>query len=452
MATDPAQRLLLRDATVVTMDPDHRVVTGDLLVEDGAIRAIGHVPEVDEHTPKLDTSGMVIIPGLIQGHVHLGQSLFRGLAEDRPLLSWLADRIWPLEAAHNHDSAYWSAMLGLADMMLSGTTTIQDIGIVHGMQGLLQAVRDTGMRAIAGKCLMDGGHGVPAGLAEDHRQALAAAESLYTQWHRSADGRISINLCPRFILSCSQPLWEGCVELAHRLDAAIHTHLLETPAEAQAVLEVLGREQMAYLDDLGVLDTKLCIAHGVCFDREHQELLAGRPLSVIHCPSTNLKLGSGIADLARLAATPGVTVGLGTDGAPCNNDHDQLEELRIAALLQQYKQGTGKFAARDALALATIEGARAIGLADQIGSIEVGKRADLTILDLRGPATFGPHSSIYNRIVYAAARDCVRHVVIDGRPVVVDRKLTTMDCEALGRRPAEELNLLLARADIDMSH
>ncbi len=445
----PPTRVRIRAAEIVTMDADHRIVEGDLVIDDGVITQIDTGDgNIDDDTPIFDARGLTIIPGLVQGHVHLGQSLFRGLAEDRQLLSWLADRVWPLEAAHTRESSYWSAMLGIADMVLSGTTAIQDIGVVRGMDGLLEAVRDTGMRALAGKCLMDSGEGVPALLAEPSREGLTEAVSLYEQWHGTHGGRITINLCPRFILSCSQPLWEGCVELAHRLGTSIHTHLLETPEEAQAVRDATGREQMAYLDELGVLDTPLCIAHGVCFDREHQERLAGRPLSVIHCPSSNLKLGSGIADLGRLQATPGVKVGLGTDGAPCNNDYDQLEEMRLAALLQQHKQGPGKFSARDALALATIDGARAIGLGDQIGSIEIGKKADLVFVDLNRPATFGPQASIYHRIVYAAARDSVRHVLIDGQFVVRDGTLVCMDPEALARRPAEELQQLLTRAEL----
>ncbi|HET6583380.1 MAG TPA: amidohydrolase family protein, partial [Nannocystaceae bacterium] len=379
--------IVVRGGTLVTMDPARSVVAADLRIEAGRIAAIGPGLPTDGATI-VDASGLHVLPGFVQGHVHLGQALLRGLAEGRNLLEWLRERIWPLEAAHDDDSAYWSGMLGAADCMLSGTTTIQDIGIVRPMDAIFRAIDDSGLRAVAGKCLMDSGTGVPGGLAESTDAALAEVRALHSRWHGAADGRIEHVLCPRFILSCSRRLWEGVVTLASELDLPVHTHLLEHANEEDEVRALLGNGQLEVLDALGVLDTRLSIAHGVQFAAHHRDVLRGRPLAVIHCPSANLKLGSGIADLGFLAATPGVALGIGCDGAPCNNDMDVLEEMRLAALLQGWKQGPGRMGADAVLALATIEGARALGLEQRIGSLEPGKAADLVVLDLDRPASF----------------------------------------------------------------
>lgn len=438
--------LVIQGGTLVTMDRERRVIGADLRIEGGRIAAIGAALPTDD-AEVIDARGLHVLPGFVQGHTHLGQAIFRGLAEDRELLAWLRERIWPLEAAHEPKSAYWSAMLGGADCLLSGTTTIQDIGIVAHMGAVLQAVVDLGLRAVAGKCLMDEGHGVPAGLAEPTEVALAEARALHAAWHGQADGRITTVLCPRFILSCSRALWEGVVAMAGELDVPVHTHLLEHAHEEDEVTALLGMGQLEYLDSLGVLDTRLSIAHGVQFDDRHRERLAGRPLGVVHCPSANLKLGSGIADLVRLSNTPGLTLGIGCDGAPCNNDMDVLEEIRLSALLQGVKNGPGRWRAEQSLALATIEGARLLGLDAEIGSLEPGKAADLVLLDLERPSSFGAEGvAVYDRIVYGTARDQVRRVYVAGIERVRDGVVLGVDPEALARRPAEEIRRLVRRA------
>jgi len=434
---------------VVAMDPERRVERADVLVTDGRIAAIGLDLELPPATRLLDARGCHVLPGLIQGHVHLGQSLFKGMAEDRELIPWLKDRIWPLEAAHTEESAYWSGMLGAMDCLLGGTTTIQDIGIVKGMNGIFRAVHDSGLRAIAGKCLMDRGEGVPRRLQEEPSVALSEARELHRKWYGGGRGRIRTAVCPRFILSCTRDLWEQAVAAAAELKIPVHTHLLESQAEESAVKIDLGVSQMAFLEDAGVLDADLRIAHGVWFSDAERRVLKGRPLKVAHCPSANLKLGSGIADLLYLRSLPELAVGIGCDGAPCNNDLDALEETRLAALLQIHKHGPGKFTARDALELATIEGARAIGMEQEIGSLEPRKAGDILVLDLSGPAAFGPEDAVYERVVFAAGRDAVRHVVVDGE-ILVDRgRFPHLETDEVLRRAAEERDALAARADID---
>lgn len=443
------RHLLVRGGILVTMDRHLRVIEEDLLITDGRIAGMGKNLNVPPATRLLDASGMVILPGLIQGHVHLGQTLFRGLAEDMGLLDWLARRIWPLEAAHTEESAYWSAMAGAADCLLSGTTTVHDIGLVYGMEGVFRGILDSGIRGIAGKCLMDAGEGAPSLLKEETAVALETAADLIHHWDGEAEGRIRGAVCPRFALSCSPALWEGAVSLAREHDLNLHTHLLECREEEAAVAELLGKGQMEFLDGLGVFDLEPVVAHGVLLDEPRLEILDGRHLGVIHCPSANAKLGSGIADLALLRKHENVALGIGCDGAACNNDLDVLEEMRLAALLQGARNGPGSLPAVEALEMATLRGAEALGFADELGSLEPGKAGDLVVLDLDHPRTVtAKDADLYTRIVYGLGRDQIRWVVVDGEVLVENGELQKQERARITARAREEADALLDRADL----
>jgi 5-methylthioadenosine/S-adenosylhomocysteine deaminase len=441
------RHLLVRGGTLVTMDRERRVLAADVLVTDGRIAAVGVDLPHPPATRLLDAGGLHVLPGFIQGHVHLGQSLFRGLAEDRELLPWLAERILPLEAAHTEESAYRAGMLGAADALLSGTTTVQDIGVVKGAQGIFRAVLDSGIRGTVGKCLMDAGSGVPPSLIEETAPALAEAAALAGQWAGEGRGRIRGAICPRFLLSSTRGLWEGAVAAARSLGAPLHTHLLESEREDREIRERWGKGQLEILDEFGALDVPLSIAHGVLFGEEHRRVLGDRTLGVVHCPSANAKLGSGTADLVFMRSVDSVHVGIGCDGPPCNNDLDVLEEMRLAALLQGLRHGPGKFSAQAALELATVEGARAVGMEGEIGCLAPGMAGDLVVLDLDRPQTFDPGgAAVYDRIVYGAGRDAVRWVVVDGEVLVENGRFPHLDSGEILARAREEAGLLLERA------
>jgi 5-methylthioadenosine/S-adenosylhomocysteine deaminase len=448
---------LLTGGTLLTMDASASVLRGgELLLAGGRIVAVGTVPRpLPEGTRVLDLAGGLVLPGFVQGHIHLGQTLFRGLAEERRLLAWLRERIWPLEAAHDDESAYWGGLVGAAELLLGGTTTLQDIGIGPGMGGLLRAIRESRLRGFAGLCLMDDGDGVPPALRAETDRALADCEALGLELAAAAggvgpaDGRLRYALCPRFILSCSDPLWEGVRELAVRHGWPVHTHALEQEDETAAVVALKGgRDEIAYFEDTGILATDFRIAHGVWLTDAHLGLLAGRTASVVHCPSSNLKLGSGIADLPRIRRS-GVPVGLGADGPPCNNQLDGLAEARLAALLQKVTHGPAAFSGLDALRLLTSEGARALGLAAEVGSLEVGKQADVVTLAVDLPEllvadTVDPH----DRVVFGAHRAAVRHVFVAGEQLVEDGRLVHLDLALILREARRSLRELLARADL----
>lgn len=442
--------LLLRGGTILTLDKAASVIRGgDVLVVDGRLSAVGRVTVVPAHARVMDVSGCLVLPGLIQGHIHLGQTFFRGLAEDRRLLAWLRERIWPLEAAHDDESAYWCALLGAAECLLSGTTTIQDIGLGPGARGLLHALVDSGLRVVAGLCLMDCGDGLPAGLRQETDAALAATEELGNRFDGAAEGRVRYVLNPRFILSCSDPLWQGIRDLSTRWGWPVHTHALEQEDETEAVRAIKGgRDEIEYFDDCGVLATDLRLAHGVWLTGEHLQTVKSHRVSVVHCPSSNLKLGSGIADLVALRRA-GVPVGLGTDGAACSNHLDNFAEVRLAALLQKLKHGPQSFSGLDALRLATSEGARALGMSDQIGSLEVGKAADLVVLSAHQSELWAaPQADPHDLVAFCANRSVVRHVSVAGRLLVEDGRLTQLDLEDILKESAQALAGVLERSGV----
>lgn len=451
MASSDA-RILLRGGTVLTLDSAATVLEGaDVLLAAGVIRHIGSDVVVPAGTRVIDVSGHLVLPGLIQGHVHLGQTIFRGLAEGRRLLAWLEERIWPLEAGHDDESAYWCSLLGAAECLLGGTTTIQDIGIGPGARGLARAFLDSGLRGLAGQCLMDKGAGLPEGLCGKTDDVLAACEQLGMTIERDGGGRVRHVLNPRFILSCSDKLWAGIQELSARHGWPVHTHALEQKEESAAVEHLKGgRGEIEYFDDAGILSGDLRIAHGVWLGQSHLQRLAKERFSVVHCPSSNLKLGSGIADVVGLRAA-GIPVGLGADGTPCNNDLDALEEVRLAALLQQFENGPGSFSGLDALRLATSEGAKAIGMGAEVGSIEVGKAADVIVLSLDRPELWVPaQADLHDLVVYGASRSAVRHVVVDGHLRVEDGRLVDLDLEEIKSRADASLAQVLRRSPVDL--
>lgn len=438
--------MILRGGRVVTMDPTRRVVDGDIEIADGRITAVGGRLSAKPKAKILDCRGLVVIPGLIQSHVHLCQTLFRGLADDLPLEDWLTKRIWPLEAAHTADSVYWSAMLGAAELLLGGTTAILDMETVRHTGAAFEALEVIGLRATAGKCLMDDGS-APAALRETTDAALREADDLRSTWHGRANGRLRWCFAPRFVPSCTGPLLRAVSDLAAKHGTQIHTHAAETPLELELVKRATGQDEIAYLDSMGISGTRATLAHCVWVDPDAIRRLASQRTNIAHCPSSNLKLGSGIAPIPEMLAA-GCRVGLGADGAPCNNSLDAFAEMRLAALIQKPRLGPDALPAAQVLELATLGGAQALGLESEIGSIEVGKRADITVLDLSGPHTQPDDADIYSRLVYSARAADVRHVIVDGKLVVKDGELKTVKIEEVRTEANKSAKQLRLRAGL----
>jgi len=400
------------------------VATGDVLVEHGRIVAIGKIPQRllarrTEGAPLLrviDASGCAVVPGLVQAHVHLCQVMFRGMADDLPLLEWLKQRIWPLEAAHDEKSLAASAELGVLEMMLAGTTTILDMGTVHHYDAVFDACARGGIRIFGGKTMMDAGADVPKGLREKTKDSLREADRLRETWTGKADGRLAYAYAPRFILSCTEALFRGTAERSQATGALLHSHVAEHPDERKAVREALGDDDVATLRKWGFYGPKTLLAHGVQIRDDEADVLAKDGTRIVHCPSANLKLGSGIARIHDLDAR-GVQLAIGADGAPCNNNLDPWLELRHAALLAKVRTSTTAVPAKRAFRLATIDGARALGVDDRLGSLEVGKEADIVVVRTDGPHV-EPGGDVYSRLVYACTARDVEHVLVKGEIVV----------------------------------
>jgi len=440
--------MLIRGGMIVTCDDQDRVFVGDLAIRAGRIVAVG--PEASRALGApcevIDATGSVVMPGLVQAHVHLVQTLFRGMADDVPLLTWLRKFIWPLEAAHDEASLGLSAELGAAELLLGGTTTILDMGTVHGHDAVFDALARSGLRAVSGKAMMDSGAGVPKRLREGTAASLRESERLARAWTGAADGRLGYAFCPRFILSCSERLLRGCAEAADELGAIVHTHAAEQEEERSAVRELLGDDDIALLARFGIKGERAVLAHGVQLREDEMRALATAGTRVAHCPSSNLKLGSGIAAVHALRKA-GVVVGLGADGAPCNNNLDAWIEMRLAALLAKVRSGTTSLPARDVLRMATIDGATALGKRHEIGSLEVGKRADVIVTRIDS-VRVSPATDVMSTLVYAAQSRDVRHVLIDGRRVVRDGELLTLDAARVAARAREEAPKVARRAGL----
>jgi 5-methylthioadenosine/S-adenosylhomocysteine deaminase len=442
----------IHSGTLVCMDGAATVAAGDLLVEGGVIAAVGNdVAAALRALPggraeaSFDASNAFVLPGLVQGHLHLCQTLFRGLAEQSDLLRWLRESIWPLEAAHTPSSIAASARLGLCELIAGGVTCVNDMGSVRHTEAIGAVLAESGMRAVFGKALMDRGEGVPAALLDSSARSLAEVAALERGFHRSAGGRLEVALAPRFILSCSDALWEGVAAASAERGLRVHTHLAESRSEDREVRAVVGNSAARYFAAGGVLGPRFVAAHGVWLDPEELGLLRGADAALVHCPGSNLKLGSGLARV-RAWQGAGLRRGIGCDGAACNNRLDPFHEMALAAGVSRVSDPERPLTAQEVVALATSEGARALGLGDAIGSLEVGKQADVIVVAPAGPHHGpDPFADPYVALVHAARPTDVRLTMVAGQVLYRDGAWSTLDAERVERESRDEARALVRR-------
>lgn len=372
------------------------------------------------------------------------QTLFRGYADDLPLLEWLKLRIWPMEAAHTAASLAASARLAAAELLLGGTTSVLTMETVHDTDAVFDALEPIGLRAVVGKCMMDADRSVPSRLLEDTARSIDESVALKRRWHGKGNGRLRAAFAPRFAPTCSRELLEAVAHLSCDHDLVVHTHASENRDEIALVAELTGTTNIRYLERVGLTTARLCVAHCVWADEGEQRLMAEHDVKVLHCPGSNLKLASGIAPVVEMRRR-GICVSLGADGAACNNELDMFKEMRLAAGLQAIRHGAGALSATDALEMATREGARAIGLDAEIGSIEIGKRADFVLIARDRPHLATSPDPV-TAIVYAARPSDVQTTVVDGRVVVDDFGLVSADYEDVLETARVEARALVARA------
>ncbi len=422
------------------------ILDGSVLVRDGRIAAVGNDPG-GRPDRVVDAGAGYLLPGFIQTHIHLCQTLFRGSADDMPLLEWLKRRVWPMEAAHSPATLRASVRLAAAELLLSGTTSVLSMETVHDTDVVFETLAPIGLRAWVGKCMMDAAGDAPARLREETQRSIDESLALKKRWDGAADGRLHAAFAPRFAVSCSRDLLEAVAALSADEHALVHTHASESRNEVEVVRALSGGfSNVEYLADTGLATNRLCTAHCVWVTEREQQLLAERDVKVMHCPGSNLKLGSGIAPIADMRAR-GICVSLGADGAACNNRLDMFEEIRLAAVLQGVRNAPGALSARDALCMATREGARTVGMETELGSIEVGKRADLIVIDRSG-VHLAPDRDAWATLAYAARGSDVRLTMVDGEILVENFALTGEDAAEIAAEAKRAAAELVARSGV----
>ncbi len=307
------QSILIKNGTIVTMDESDSIVRGDLLIREGRIAEIGgQISAAADQT--IDAHGCAVLPGFVQTHIHLCQTLFRGAADDLALIDWLKKRVWPMEAAHTAESIRASARLGIAELIKGGTTCALTMETVRHTEEVFRVVDESGFRATVGKCMMDRGDDVPRELYEETHESVQESLRLIDEWRGRGDGRIRGCFAPRFAISCTRELLGEVAQLARERGVMIHTHAAENQSECEMVARETGKRNVAYLDSVGISGTHVVLAHCIHLDEEEMATLVRTKTNVAHCPSSNLKLGSGIARVSEMLER-GISVSLGADGA-----------------------------------------------------------------------------------------------------------------------------------------
>ena len=413
------------NVNLVTCDSAFHVYRdGLLVVEDDRIAYCGPYDEkwLGKCSETVDYEGAWIMPGLVNCHTHSAMTLLRGIRDDSNLHEWLEDYIWPAESQFTEKLTTQAVQLALAEMMLSGTTTFNDMYNPQGVDvdRIYQAVRQSGMRCYFSPTLF-------SSAAETAEETLARTRAIIEKILSYNDEDFQIMVAPHSPYACDEALLKGSLELARELDLKLHIHVAETQEENKIILERYGKRPLAFLKGLGYLEQPAIFAHGVELNPLEIADLAASPVSIAHNPISNLKLASGVAPVTDLLAA-GVTVGLATDSVASNNNLDMFEEGRTAALLQKMRAGDAtQFTIEHALKALTIEGAKALGLEKKVGSLEVGKQADFIVIQPKGRLHLYPLENMLSHLVYAVKGSDVQDVYIAGRQVVRDGQVLTVD-------------------------
>ena len=454
--------VLISGGIIVTVDDRRRVIMdGAVRIEGSRIVKVGKLRDV-KNGPKaeieIDAKEMVVLPGLIDTHVHLAQALLRGCADDTSLIDWLQKYVWPLQGNFDGQDGKASAELCMLEMIKSGTTTFLE-SLLHtryGFDGIAESVETSGMRGILSKTVMglpgygNAGGIMHPGMVEDGATCLREVEGYFKRWNGKADDRIKVWYGARSLGGCTPDLYRQIAAGAKHLKTGVTMHLNEVREDAMYSQREFGKLPAEFMDDVGLVAPNVVYAHGVWLTEKEWKILASKGASVAHCPASNMKLASGIAKIPEMISA-GVNVGLGCDGGPSNNCYDLIREMKLASLLQKARLlDPLVMDAETVLEIATIRGARALGLEKEVGSIEVGKKADLALISLHNPhlvPTFNPIS----HLVYAAVGSDVDTVIIDGRIVMRGRTVQTLDEERVIRNASQRGAKLLERAEIKVT-
>jgi 5-methylthioadenosine/S-adenosylhomocysteine deaminase len=424
---------------------------GSMRISGGKIRDLSKSARPKPKDRVVDLSGRLVIPGFVQTHIHLCQTLFRNLADDLALLDWLKTKIWPMEAAHTEQSLYASARLGIAELLAGGTTTILDMGTVRHTDAIFTAMEEMGIRGFSGKCLMDD----PAtfrGLRESTSTALKENRLLADRWHGAAKGRLGYAPAPRFLLSCTNQLMKALQEEAAHRKCLVHSHSSENREEVAAVRKRYGKENIEAFQQLGFANGQLVLAHCIWLSENEKQILAEAKIKVAHCPGSNLKLASGIAPVPELMKR-GIHLSLGADGAPCNNRLSAFSEMRLASLIQKPLHGPTAMEAKNVFEMATLGGAKALGLEEMVGRLQPGFAADFVVIDAATPGwnlllQEGHPNPVYSGLVFGGGVEAVEETWVNGRLVYNKGRYPGLSTDQMHKSALRQLSSLLRRAGL----
>jgi 5-methylthioadenosine/S-adenosylhomocysteine deaminase len=423
MTREPSD-ILITNGTVLTMDPELNVIEdGQVAIRGEVLTFVGERSAKEFHSRlTLDARGGLILPGLINGHTHAAMTLFRGLADDLPLMEWLEHYVFPVEKRMDAEFVHVGALLACAEMILAGTTTFCDMYLFEGE--VARAAQDSGMRSLVGEVLYD----FPSPNYGALDRGFEYTEAMIRRYHGDPLVRVAVE--PHSLFTCSPELLQRADRMARDHQVPLILHLAETRAELDEVRRRYGRKPVDHLLALGVLGPHLIADHCVHLEPREMDLLAEHEVRVVHNPESNMKLASGIAPVPEMIRR-GIPVGLGTDGCASNNDLDLFTEMDTAAKIHKLRlMDTTVMDAATVLKMATCEGARTLGMEREIGSLEVGKKADVVVVDTHKPH-LTPMYNPYSHLVYAARGSDVTHAVINGRVVMAERKVLTLDVDAV---------------------
>ena len=431
------QSILIEKGTVITLDaagsiyqPGYLQITGDRITAVGA----GEAPEPMRIAAKtiLNGSHMALIPGMVNSHTHLFQTFIRGLADDKPLLDWLKSCIWPVAEYMNHEECRVAAMVGLIENLRCGATSVIDHQYIHADptndDGVVAAAEKVGLRLLLARGWTDTNYH-PA-LMETPERIISETTRLYERYQGAANGRVRIEFGPLIPWGCTDEMMQKTFALAQKWGVGTHIHVAETKVEVEMSLAARGKRHIEWLADLGILDPSVQLVHSVWLDDHELDLVAEHQAVVVHCPVSNMYLASGAARIHEMHAR-GIPVALASDGPGSNNNQDMLEVLKTTALLAKVSSlDAMALFPQDVLNMACRGGAQAFGLAEQIGSLENGKKADVVLVDLDSPFAMPVHNAV-SALVYNLNCGAVDTVIVDGQVLMKDKKITILDEKAL---------------------
>ncbi|WP_409200167.1 amidohydrolase family protein [Methanobrevibacter sp. DSM 116169] len=428
--------ILIKDTTILNPKGNGVLETkkSSLLIENDKIAKIDENIDEKSASKIIDGKNKILMPGFVNTHTHLSMTLFRSIADDLSLDSWLNDHIWPIEAKLNKDYCYSGALLGAIEMIKSGTTTFSDMYFY--MDGVAEAVDKAGIRGILSYGMIDFGD------VEKRKNEIKESVSLYKNFNNSADGRIKVFFGPHSTYTCSKELLEESRVQASKYNTKLHIHMNETEKEINDVKEATGMRPFEYLNDIGFLSDDVIAAHCVWLSDKEKALIKEKGVKVSHNPCSNMKLSSGVAPIYEMMKN-NVSISLGTDGASSNNNLDMIEEMKFASLLQKVNTlNPLALKAEEVINMATLNGADALGLNNEIGSIEEGKKADLILIDTR-EANLSPSNNLASsNIVYSANGNNVDTTICNGKILMENKKLNFLDEQEVYNKVNEDIKEL----------